>query len=64
MEKEQREDWRGEQRLGDGRIYMQLKGAVVVILYTTNDSVGKAIKAFSIVTWIGSYSEGRWFFRG
>ena len=29
-----------------------------------NDSVGKAIKAFSIVTWIGVYLEGRWFFRG
>ena len=64
MEKEQREDWRGEQRLGNGRIYMQLKGAVVVILYTTNDSVGKVIKAFFIITWIVLYSEGRCFFRG
>ena len=30
----------------------------------STDSVGKAIKAFSIVTWIGVYLEGRWFFRG
>ena len=54
-----------ERRAADWiRQYIHTVEGAVVILYTTNGSVGKAIKAFFIVTWIVSYSAGRCFFRG